>query len=585
MKTIKLMGIVASIEKWESQKGTRKIKIGISHYLPKLIAELKEMEGARFEGNNLWTVKDCARNNFTFDILSKGEYNGESLRYIGSPSVADTAKTKCSLWDHQYKAFRFKIARRRCIDAEEMGLGKTLSTLEAIKYLKEERNYQGEIWWIAPNSGLTSLRTQLQKWGFSQVLVGARIFNYHGLEREMEEVDIPPQIVVFDECHALKNSGARRTQLAMQLTEIMEQYYENKCCIFGLSGTPSPENYFDWWSICEVIRPGWLKEGSFNRYKYRIGEFEQRERIDGGMYPHFTGWKQEEINILPKRLESLVFVAWKKDCLDLPEKIYEQRILDVPEDMKRVARALIRSGKRAVEIQILSRQLSDGFQYVPSQQVLCSCSTTGFGCFDCSYTGKVTKPESIAWGSTPKDDALKDLLDEHLENEVKRIVIYAAFTASVDRCVKMCQEKGWNVWRYDGRGQQFFFRDSKSKSIRDGEGEGKSLRETCSGIITETIFQDLGEREPIAFVGNPEAAGQGLTLTPAPTIVYFSNSFKSQFRVQSEDRIHRPGASKERGCRIIDLICLPTDRLILEKVKEKRSIEEITLHEIEEALR
>src|SRR3990167_4504985 len=190
MKTIKLLGVVANVEKWESAKGTPKIKIGINHYLQNLITELKEMEGAKFEGNNLWTVKDNARNNFTLDVLSKGEYNVESLRYGSHNQGSGDYKTKHPLWLHQNKAFRFKIERRRVIDAEEMGLGKTLSTLEAIRHFRD-LGWNGPVWWIAPNSGLTALRTQLVKWDFSSIMVGARIFNYHGLEREMERVHVP----------------------------------------------------------------------------------------------------------------------------------------------------------------------------------------------------------------------------------------------------------------------------------------------------------------------------------------------------------------------------------------------------------
>ena len=46
------------------------------------------------------------------------------------------------------------------------------------------------------------------------------------------------------------------------------------------------------------------------------------------------------------------------------------------------------------------------------------------------------------------------------------------------------------------------------------------------------------------FVGNPSAAGFGITLTEANTCIYFSRDFRLDSRLQSEDRLHRIGQTK-----------------------------------------
>jgi SNF2 family DNA or RNA helicase len=56
-------------------------------------------------------------------------------------------------------------------------------------------------------------------------------------------------------------------------------------------------------------------------------------------------------------------------------------------------------------------------------------------------------------------------------------------------------------------------------------------------------FQDP-DSELRFFVGNPRTGGYGLTLTAASTVVYFSNSFDLEVRLQSEDRAHRIGQTK-----------------------------------------
>ena len=56
-------------------------------------------------------------------------------------------------------------------------------------------------------------------------------------------------------------------------------------------------------------------------------------------------------------------------------------------------------------------------------------------------------------------------------------------------------------------------------------------------------FQDP-DSELRFFVGNPRTGGYGLTLTAADTVVYFSNSFDLEVRLQSEDRAHRIGQTR-----------------------------------------
>jgi hypothetical protein len=78
-------------------------------------------------------------------------------------------------------------------------------------------------------------------------------------------------------------------------------------------------------------------------------------------------------------------------------------------------------------------------------------------------------------------------------------------------------------------------------------------------------------------VGQPGAAGMGLTLTASPSIVYWSNDFNAESRIQSEDRIHRPGMDLNRGATIYDLVHLPTDLHILSNLKKKRDLQALTM--------
>ena len=158
------------------------------------------------------------------------------------------------------------------------------------------------------------------------------------------------------------------------------------------------------------------------------------------------------------------------------------------------------------------------------------------------------------------------MLGEH--EDVGRFIIYAAFTGSIDRVTRVCLQQHWSVIRVDGRGWHWINPDN-----------------TAAGAEHLEIFQDqLVKHKRVVFVGHPGSAGIGLTLTASPSIFYYSNSFKAEDRIQSEDRIHRPGMDDNRGATIIDCEHLPTDRYVTDNVRAKRDLQSATLGEIRDAL-
>ena len=82
-----------------------------------------------------------------------------------------------------------------------------------------------------------------------------------------------------------------------------------------------------------------------------------------------------------------------------------------------------------------------------------------------------------------------------------------------------------------------------------------------------TSFQDP-ESDLRFFVGNPRTGGFGLTLTASHTVVYYSNSYDLEIRLQSEDRAHRIG-QKEKVT-YVDLISEGTvDEFIVRNLRGK----------------
>ena len=76
---------------------------------------------------------------------------------------------------------------------------------------------------------------------------------------------------------------------------------------------------------------------------------------------------------------------------------------------------------------------------------------------------------------------------------------------------------------------------------------------------------------PKFFVANPATAGFGLNLQVANTVIYYSNSYNLEHRLQSEDRCHRIGQKK--NVHYIDITTLGTvDNKIIKSLKAKKDI-------------
>jgi SNF2 family DNA or RNA helicase len=320
-----------------------------------------------------------------------------------------------------------------------------------------------------------------------------------------------------------------------------------------------------------------------------------------------------EVERLYKRLKGLVSVYFKKDCLDLPDKHYKPIKVKPDQTILRVAETIAKTSKSTIEGLTRLRELSDGFQYVNKHTGRIECprckgskiateyeeipntcpnckdwseeerfyhdeygkhetscprhfperkSIEGT-CSHCKGSGQIAKLERTTQQVTcPKDKVLQEILDEH--DDIGRIVIYAGFTGSIDRVIKVCQKVGWCVIRVDQGSWHGYTNDGSPLNLKTDE-----LYE---------IFQSGQSKFPrVAFVANPGSGGMALTLTASPTIVYFSNTFMGDDRMQSEDRIHRPGMDLNRGATIVDIIHLPSDEKVLANLKKKRDLQSMSM--------
>jgi SNF2 family DNA or RNA helicase len=587
--------------------------------------EIKAMKAARWHGyedppQKMWSVEDCPRNRFHMECLTGGN------PYARWDKPLLHWEYDRPLREHQKLMSDHMLTYHYAIIAAEMGTGKTLSAIECM-----EQSDAIEWWWVAPKSAIKAVQREFHKWGLSDE-INLTIMTFDKLRAIMKEWTdgTPPQGIIFDESSRLKNSYAQRTVAAQNLADLIRKNWGDDGFVIEMSGTPSPKSPVGWWSQAEIAWPGFIREGDAKAFERRLGIFVEKETMQGKHWQRVSWLDDEnkcnicggyvedeqhvdeflsddyhtfvssknEVSYLYERLQGLTLKLLKKDCLDLPEKIYRTVRTPPSTTLQRVAKGLVKVAPTVITGLTWLRELSDGFQYKHIEDGMTKCPVCNDGTtplwvdpddedktfemvdmLDDDYVATLVKtsvecqrcdgtievPKIIRTATQipcPKDGALKDLLEEN--EEQGRLVVFAGFTGSIDRIVDLCLKQKWAVVRVDGRGWKVYDLDGNPLHQEDAL----------------EYWADL-DNARVVFVAHPQSGGLGLTLTESRMAVFYSNDWNPESRLQAEDRIHRMGTDMNKGATIVDLIHLPSDEHVRDVLQDNRRLELLTLGEIE----
>jgi SNF2 family DNA or RNA helicase len=311
-------------------------------------------------------------------------------------------------------------------------------------------------------------------------------------------------IMAVDESTTIKTPSAKRTKAIVNLGK-------NASYRRILTGSPVTKSPLDLFTQCEFLSEDLLGHSSF--YSFRNRYAQMIERNFGGRRVQIVA-SYQRLDELAQILDKFSYRVLKEDCLDLPDKIYIRREIELTEEqeaayatMKSAALAAIK-GKLATAPHVLT-------QLMRLHQITCGHLKTD--------EGDITELKS---------NRINELMDV-LEEVEGKAIIWANYIYDIKHIVSCIKKKYGDdsVVQYYGE--------------VDSEQRQKNI----------VKFQDP-ESNCKFFVGNPQTGGYGLTLTSAATMIYFNNNYNFEYREQSEARIHRIG--QKLICNYIDLICKDT---------------------------
>ena len=326
-------------------------------------------------------------------------------------------------------------------------------------------------------------------------------------------------LMTIDESTTIKNPTAKRTKAIVALGK--EAYYKRI-----LTGSPVTKSPLDLFSQCNFLSDELLESGSYYSFKNRYAV----------MKTHNFGGRRVQLVHSYQRLDELASIlkgfsyrVLKEECLDLPDKIYIRREVELSKEqlqaystMKTAALATLK-GKMATAPHVLT-------QMMRLHQITCGHLKNDDGTTTEIKSNRMTE--------------LMNLLDE----TEGKVIIWGNYIYDIENLVKAIgKEYGEDsVVQYYGATSS----DDRAKAIKK--------------------FQDPDSKVRF-FIGNPQTAGYGITLTAASTVVYFSNGYDLEKRLQSEDRAHRIGQNK--SVTYVDFIAPKTvDEKIVKALRNKIDI-------------
>ena len=325
-------------------------------------------------------------------------------------------------------------------------------------------------------------------------------------------------LMAIDESTTIKNPKALRTKSIVEISK-MAKYRR------VLTGSPVTKNPLDLYAQCYFLDPEHLGHESYYSFRMRYAIM-KTAFISGRSIQLVSGFRN--LAELSEKLKPFSYRVLKEDCLDLPPKIYMKRTIDLTAEQKKVYKQMKEEalaelhGKQITTITALT-------QLMRLQQITCGHFVADDGTIQEIKSNRLSE--------------LRDILEEV---EGKAII--------------------WAHWQRD---------------IQSIVKEIKKVHGPCSVVDYYGLTpQDQREKNKDAFqndskvrflVGTPQTAGYGLTLTAANTVIYYSNGYDLEKRIQSEDRAHRIGQKK--SVTYIDIIAEDTvDKKIQDSLRKKINI-------------
>lgn len=488
-----------------------------------------------------FSLADGVEDLFEF-IQKEDERNSLAKKIKETPQYADVKLDmpdgifKGTLMPHQPYASQFMVTQRRCLNLDQMGIGKTVEAMAAmVAAMASDKTIQ-KVLIVCPSSTVAVWERHFKKFlpiFPYHVAVGQgrrwdnsiTITTFDTLARDFMHLD-KFDIVIADEIHKCKNPSAKRT-LAMAVATMKAKY------VWGLTGTAIHNHLGDLFSIMMIV----------NRNVFGDDQAKFVDKyMDVDMYGQVRGYRNVED--FKKKFHPFFIRRTKDDeqvQLGLPPKVYDEReVILTGTDMTQYEKL---EEELILEIEDNTVRVSNILvKMLRLKQICC-------GRFNPKFT------------ESSKFMALIDLLDEMLGspediNKPEPEMYTNGDGNTNDKCV-------------------IFSQFQEVIALLDRYLPYKKVCFTGSGDTAVNVKQRpevvkrFQEDESVKlFLATVQTGGESIDLWRANHVVHFDLWWNPQTALQAEDRCHRFGQKK--SVNVYKIIAAGTIEEIIEDMLAKK---------------
>lgn len=327
--------------------------------------------------------------------------------------------------------------------------------------------------------------------------------------------------VIFDESHDFRKPGSKRTKMARALSKRCPY----RRILSGTSTTNSPLHAF---SQFELLQPGALGFTTFGDFKSHFAEYVQKKNKRGQKYDVLDRYKN--LDELSKAIGVWSSVVNREDCGDLPELVRSRVPIVLSPEQVKVYRELheqyiVDVGGERVDIGEMASRINK------LQQVVSGFVIDEYG----------------ELHHIPGENNRLDAVSREVYLTPGKVIIWCNFREDMRLVVDRLRKDGHEIVEYHG-----------------GTSSSEKAR-------VRKLFAPDAENDVKALVGHPKSGGQGLNLSAAGKIIWYSHTFDAIIRQQADERATEVGG---RNIPVVDLVAPGVDEYIIKNVLKKVSISE-----------
>ena len=486
---------------------------------PELISLIKAVPGRKWNPTQrVWdipstpeTIEGLKRAALHYDvqILADEQVRDNHARQLAALSHANSARERgdsemkfdyvTQPYGHQRAGLEFLAHLGGGALLWEMGTGKTKTAIDYCEWLALQSDGPADaisVLVICPNTVKRSWASEIEKHAdhSSYVVdkpIGSARYTIVNCEKLSLKSTLAPiaerewDVVICDESSRFKNPTANRTKALHKLKA------HHRLILTGTPITGKPE---DAWAQFQFVAPGLLGSWWSFRDRYLALDY----------FKHPVGIKPGMAGELKSLIGSRSYRVLKQDVLDLPPKVYADRIVE----MTGVQKTAYAQMKNDLRVQIEGMEGASAFNILTVLLRLTQITA-----------GLVGENDRYTW--LDKDNAKLAELDNLLNDELagEQVVIFGNYQRELEALARRYTHTKDSRGDYDW---PILYGPTPEK--RRGE------------IIAD--FQ-AGSRR--LLFAQQRTGGIGITLTAAKTAIYYTRSWSLEEYLQSQDRLHRIG--------------------------------------------